>query len=239
MKLRVLASCRCPQINPSDLVVTEVDIKLAISVNGSKGNRVTLQSATDGKQPPLKVHLPFVLHLADQISRTVFNRRQGFRKGTGTGLIAADRHGHVQSLMRTLPVVYLPPPIKAPLTGRQRGKILIAQHFCLESPMKPLVLALGLRMIGMTVTDANPQADQPQDQGRQGLLALASPGWAVIHEHPFRQTIAPKGRGQGRLHRGSLFIPTRLQTDREAGMVILYRQGMAAALGNGEVAFEV
>ena len=183
-------------------MVTEVDIKLAISVNGSQGNRVTLQGATDGKQPPLEVHHPFVLHLADQIIRTVLNRRQGVRKGTGTGLIAADRHGHVQGLMRTLPVVHLPPLIEAPLTGRQRRKVLIAQHFCLESPMKPLILALGLRMIGMTMTDVNSQADQPQDQGRQGLLALAPPGWAIIHEHPFRQPIAPKGRGQGRLHLG-------------------------------------
>ena len=65
------------------------------------------------------------------------------------------------------------------------------------------------------------------------------PGWAIIHEHPFRQAIAPKGRGQGRLHRGALFVPTRLQADREAGMVIQHRQGMAAALGNGKVAFEV
>ncbi len=31
-------------------MVTEVDIKLAISVNGSQGNRVTLQGATEGKQ---------------------------------------------------------------------------------------------------------------------------------------------------------------------------------------------
>ena len=67
-------------------MVTEVDIKLAIRVNGSQGHRVTLQSATDGKQPPLEVHLPFVLHLADQIIRAVLNRRQGVRKRTGTGL---------------------------------------------------------------------------------------------------------------------------------------------------------
>jgi len=157
-------------------MVTEVDIKLAISINGPQGNRVTLQSATDGKQPPWEVHLPFVLHLADQIIRAVLNRRQGVRKGTGTGLIAADRHSHGQGLMRTLPVVHLPPPIEVSLTGRQRGKVLVAQHFRLESPMKSLILALGLRMIGMTMTDANPQANQPQDQGRQGLLALAPQG---------------------------------------------------------------
>ncbi len=168
-------------------MVTEVDIKLALGVNGPQCHRVTLQGATDGKQPPLEVHHPFVLHPADPIIRTVLNWRQGFRKGTGTGLIAADRDSHVQSLMGALPVVHLPPPIKGPLTHRQRRKVLVTQHLCLEGTMKPLILSLGLRMIGMTMTDANPQADQPQDQGRQGLLALAPPGWAIIHEHPFRK----------------------------------------------------
>src|SRR5438132_1595658 len=106
--------------------------------------------------------------------------------------------------------------------------------------MEALFLALSLRMIRATMTDANAQAQQPDGQRGIGMVRVISPRRPVIHQHALRQSIATKRFPQDPLHGLARFIPASLQTQSIARMIIQDRQGMATLpIAQAKVAFEV
>ena len=155
-------------------------------------------------------------------------------------LITTRRHGHAQSFMRSLVIITMTPLIKTALHAFKVAKAAVCQQLDFQSPMKALVLALGLRMIRPTVSDGNSQPQQPNRQRRMLVLTITSPGRAVIHQHPLRQTITAKSGGQSFFYRGGLLIATGLQTQRIARVIVEHGQRMTALkVAQLKVAFEI
>ena len=70
------------------------------------------------------------------------------------------------------------------------GEAASIQYFCLQRTVKPLVLAVGLRVIGQAVADTDTQLDQPNGQfGQLAWTAGRAPRRAVIGIDAQRQAI--------------------------------------------------
>jgi hypothetical protein len=115
-------------------------------------------------------------HPAHLVGGMVLRCRQALGEADRAGPIAARRHRKIKRLVRSLGVVDLTPGIEAALAVVQVGEPPHLQHFDIHRAMKPLVLALGLRMIRTTVIELDAELHQPHRQRRMALRAAAAPG---------------------------------------------------------------
>ncbi len=130
--------------------------------------------------------------------------------------------------MRTLRVVDHPPVVKPALTLGEVGKGAPADHLGLQSAVKPLIFALGLRMVGPAMADPDAELEQPHRQPGMAVQGIRAPRRAIVHQHAVGQPVAPEERRQLGLHRTLAFITAGPQPNRITRVVIDHRQRMAA-----------
>lgn len=93
--------------------MTEVNGQDTVLCGGLQSDRIATQCLGDTKGPTMVAHAAAVLDLTHEGTGFVFNRRQCFGVGAGTGLVAAGRHGQAQRLMGALQVVDIAPVVEA------------------------------------------------------------------------------------------------------------------------------
>src|SRR5213080_462537 len=235
-----MSSLHFIQVDGLDLMASEMDVVDSIFSSRSQGDRITTKCFAHLKLAVAKRDFAVRLHFANLIDSSILQRRQLLRERSVAHLITSRRHGHAQSFMRSLVIVTMTPLIKTALHAGKVAKAAVGQQLDFQSPMKALVLALSLRMIRPTVTDGNSQPQQPNRQRRMLVLTIISPGRAVVHQHPLRQTITAKSGGQAFFYRGGLLIAAGLQAQRIARTIVEHSQRMTAcAVAQGRVAFEI
>src|SRR2546429_896688 len=231
---------RTARIDLGNPMSTKIDLPDPIGQGGPQGHRISPKRFAEPKGPVVEGNLAVVSNRAHDGLGTIVDVGQDFRKRAGADLITTGRHRHPQSLVGALVIIDLAPQVKA---GLHRGVIPVTaalQHFQLQGAMEALFLALSLRMIRATMTDANAQAQQPDGQRGIGMVRVISPRRPVIHQHALRQSIATKRFPQDPLNGLARFIPAGLQTQRIPRMIIRIRQGMATLpIAQAKVAFEV
>src|SRR5438874_4598834 len=231
---------RTARIDLGNPMSTKIDLPDPIGQGGPQGHRISPKRFAEPKGPVVEGNLAVVSNRAHGGLGTIVDVGQDFRKRAGADLITTGRHRHPQSLVGALVIIDLAPQGKA---GLHRGVIPVTaalQHFQLQGAMEALFLALSLRMIRATMTDANAQAQQPDGQRGIGMVRVISPRRPVIHQHALRQSIATKRFPQDPLHGLARFIPASLQTQGITRMIIQDRQGMATLpIAQAKVAFEV
>ncbi len=88
--------------------------------------------------------------------------------------------------------------------------------------------------------EANAQAQQLDRQRREGAAGKRrAPRRASIHQPARGQAIPAEGPSQVGVDRGPLFIGTGVQAEGEAGAVVQDGERVAAAVEEGEMAFEI
>src|SRR6266852_784253 len=228
------------QVDGGDLMTSEMDVIDSIFSSRSHRHRMPAECSAHLKLAVAKRDFAVRLYLANLIDGAIFERRQLLRERSVAHLITTRRHGHAQSFMGSLVIVTMSPRIKTVLHAFKVAKGAVGQQLDFQSPMKALVLALGLRMIRPTVTDGNSQPQQPNRQRRMLVLTIASPGRAVVHQHPLRQPITAKSGSQSLFYRGGLLIVAGLQAQRIARTIVEHSQWMTAlAVAQLKVAFEI
>ena len=85
--------------------------------------------------------------------------------------------------MRPLGVVDDAPALEGALGSGEIGKGRTGQHLGLEGAVEAFVLALGLRMIGPRVADADALLDQPDAERGERAARSVAPGRAVVGDH--------------------------------------------------------
>src|SRR6187402_1261695 len=177
----------------------------------------------------------------DLVVGTVLRLRNRAGPNARTWPIPLDRRAHADALMRAPVVVKLAPALELRLRLAMRHEGPPGQHFGLQRAMKPLILAVRLRVIRTAVTHPNPQSNQPDGQLRQlAELARCAPRRAVIGVDLARQPVSGERPFQMGLHSGCRLERARLQHHVEARMVIEHGQRMAPAFAHGsKVALEI
>jgi hypothetical protein len=99
----------------SEVVVREVNGKDAVAGSGMERYWLTAEALAEVILVSFVVDAAIGLHFADDSAGWIFNRRQRFREGTRTRVIATGRHLHKQSFVRSLQVIDLTPLIEGVL----------------------------------------------------------------------------------------------------------------------------
>ncbi|MDB5741843.1 MAG: hypothetical protein JWR68_158 [Polaromonas sp.] len=241
--LRVSTCClQRIQIEPHEALATEVDIVATVLPGvGAKGDRQPEQRARYPELVALEVHLPVVLDDSHRVCSGVVDGGQRWPIADGAGTVTAGRRAQAQRIVRALVVVHAAPARKGALRLGQAGKAAPGQHLGFQRAMKPLDLAVGLRVVRRAVADPDAQADQPDTELAQAMAgqARAAPGRAIVRIDAHRQPIALEHLRQVRLHAGRGHAGAGLQRQIEARVVVQQRQGVAAPLAGRKVALEV
>lgn len=115
-----------------------------------------------------------------RIAGTPHRHQQRRGQQPWTRQVAIDGHSKVQRSMWPFQVVAVPPAVKGLLTASLINELRPAQNFRCQVAMKALDFALGLRMVDATVTDPDPEPDQPGFESGDAVLPTGSPGWAIV-----------------------------------------------------------
>src|SRR5262245_59348053 len=233
-----------PVVSDSDLgnlMRAEMHYKHSILQAGPQGHRVSAKGFADAKVSVLERDLALILDFPHDITGTVFNRRQNLRKAPRADLITAGWYCHAQRLVWPLVVVDLAPLIEP---GLRLGEILQdgpGQHLGFQGAVEPFLLALSLGMARPPMAYPDSQSQQPNRQRRVGMVRItAPPRRTIVHQHRLGQPIATKGCGQLLLHGLSLLVPTGLQAQGKAGMIIHHPQGMTPLpVAQSKMPFEI
>lgn len=202
-----------------------------------QGNRVSMKSFSNEERAVFVRDKSLVLDLAYNVIGSIFNRFELFGERALAHLVFLSRGLHVKSFMGAYGIVNLAPLIKMMLTMSQVPKNTIFYHLGIESPVKSLVLALGLRVSGPAMDNTYSQADQPY--GKLGMGAVKAPGRTVIHQHALGKTIGPEYISQLVRYSFRSLIAAGFYAKGKSRMIVNYSQRMAAALIKGEVPFKV
>ena len=133
-----------------DLTARVADLDLAQSDTGQLA-----QSPCEPKVASAIGKPAVLLNLAHREARRILDRRQAVGKRDRTGAITAGRGSQAQRVVRTNQVVALAKVLELALAVREGGEVEVPQDFELERAMEALVFALGLRMIGTAVCNAD------------------------------------------------------------------------------------
>src|SRR5207244_10826959 len=183
-----MSSLHFIQVDGLDLMANEMDGVDSIFSSRSQGDRITTKCFAHLKLAVAKRDFAVRLHFANLIDSSILQRRQLLRERSVAHLITSRRHGHAQSFMRSLVIVTMTPLIKTALHAFKVAKAAVGQQLDLQSPMKALVLALGLRMIRPAVSDGNSELQEPNRQRRVLVLLITSRGGDVIQQPTLRRT---------------------------------------------------
>jgi hypothetical protein len=108
----------------------------------------------------------------------------------------------------------------------QIGNAPPADHLGHHGATKPLVLALGLRMVWPAVTDRDDELEQPHPEGGVAVRRIRlSPRRAVIHQHALGQPIAPEDRRQPGLHRARTLVAAGPEPNGVTQVVVITVSG--------------
>src|SRR6201996_4097751 len=145
------------------------------------GNRQVIECTRYLEAPGHETQVTVDAHPHYDVVIPIFDRRKAFGIGSRAGSITRNRRRHVERLMWALGVVDRTPCIECVLGCAETGEVAATEQFSLERAMKPLILAIGLRMGRPAVGQPHAQADQPDAQrGELSGLGGAAPGRAVI-----------------------------------------------------------
>ena len=98
-------------------------------------------------------------------------------------------------------------------------------------------LAEGLGRVRPAMHHPEPQVQQPDGEGGEGVGAVMTLGRAIVHQHCGGQAVGPEDGGEVALDGLPLLIVARPHAEREPGVVIQHRQGMTATTAaEGEMA---
>ena len=227
-------------IDLSNPMSTEINLPDPVGQGRPQGHRVSPKGFAEPKDPVAERNPAVVLNLADDGVGAIVDLGQDLGKRADADLITTGWHAHPQSLVGSLVIINLTPLVKAGLHAGVVPVTAALQHFHLQSAMEAFFLALRLRMIRATMTDANAQTQQPDGQRGVGMIPVTAPGRSVVHQHALGQSIATKDLLQDRLHGLAGFIAASPQAQGIARVIIQNRQGMAPLpIAQAEVAFEV
>lgn len=215
--------------NLSNWLMTEEDLKDTICISRSQCHRLLMECLSHTEFSTAKGYSSTDIHLPDYVASIIQDRRQRLREGTGTRLIAFTRDTHIQGLVWSHVVVCISPVIECRLAMPQVVKASTADEFCLKGSMQTFILTLSLGMIWSAVADVYAQTNEPYCEASIRIISIASPGRAIVHEHPVRHSIESKDGRQ--LLNNSLMglIGACSQTQQEAGTVIQNCEGMTAS----------
>jgi len=229
------------QVNGAAAMMREIDIKDAVfSRAGADRDVVPMECAGNFEFAVSKAQFAIPFHPYDLIIRAILDRRQDLREGAWAGTIAGDWRLHLQSLMGPLMVIDLAPALEGRLGMRQMLETFAIEDFSLQRAMETLLLAVGLRVIGTAMAEADSQTDQPQSQfSHLPGVAWRTPRRPVIEVHPNRQAVAAEGGFQMFAHGLRPRVAAGLQNEVVAGMVVEYGQRRAASLQGLEMSLEI
>jgi hypothetical protein len=189
---------------------------------------------------PTKAEFTIPLHSHDLVIRAIFDRRQDLGEGPRARAIAGDGRLHLQRLMGALVVIDLAPAVESRLGMGQILEAPAVKHFSLERAVETFFLAIGLRVIGTAMAEADPQADQPQPEfSYLPGLARRSPRRPVVEIHANRQTIAAESGFQMLADGRRAGVAASLQHQVVARMVVEHGQRRATAFQGLEMSLEV
>ena len=158
----------------------------------------------------------------------------------GAELIARDRGGHGQRLMRAFGVVDGTPAIEGALSMRQIAQIETGDDVGFEGAMKAFVLALSLGVTRAAMNDADAEAQEPDPERSPALQRGVPPGRAIVTEDLARHAIALEGPLKIGTDISIGLTWARPQTESVAAMIVEDGQRMAAlSISQGEVALEI
>src|SRR5438128_3425627 len=161
----------------------KIDFVKPVLGRWSQGYRIAAKRLAYTKLTVTERDLAIALHLAHLVNRSVLQGRQLLWKRPVAKLISTSRQGHAQSFMWPHVIVTVAPLIKTNLHAPKVAIDPLRQNFHFQAAMKAFVFALGLRMIRPTVTDANPQTQEPNRQRRVLVRQVITPARPVIHQH--------------------------------------------------------
>ena len=211
----------------------------AVGGRGTEGDQLAAQALGDPQPPAPERHPAAQPHPPALVVGAVGQRRQLGRIGPRAEAIAAGGDGQGQRLMGPHLVVLVAPGVEAGLPGGQIGARRLPAEVALEGAVEALVLAQGLGVVRAAVADGDPQAPQPDRQGRVGMGGVIAPGTAVVDQHAVRQAIALEGRDQVAAHGGGALVGAGDQAEGVARVVVQDGQRMAAPRPTGPAALEV
>src|SRR6266404_5546155 len=227
--------CRLAQIERADLVGAEQHVEAAILVARTQRDTAVAEGPADLEWPIAEAQPAIAVDPPDDRPGAIVERRDLLRKAAPARAIARRRGRQIERLMRPLGVVYHPPGIKALLALGKIGKRPPADDLSRQRAMKPLVLSLGLRMVGPTMADRDTELEQPHRQPGVAMHRVGPPRRNIVGQHPVGQTIAPEDRRQRGLHRARALVAAGPQPKRVTRVVIDHRQRVAAPRGGGKM----
>lgn len=202
-----------------------------------QSNWVRMKSFSNEERVVFVRDKSFILDLTDNVVGSVFNGVELFGQRALAYVVLLSRGLHVKSLMGAYGIVNLAPLVKTMLTMFQVPKNTIFYHLGIESPVKSLVLSLGLRVRGPAMDNTDSQADQPD--GKMSMGAIKTPGRTIVHQHALGETIGPEYISQFFRYSFRSLIAAGLYAKGKSRMIVNYCQRMAAALIKGEVPFKI
>ena len=153
------------EVNGEAAMMSEIDIEDAILVGLRADSDIApMKCIGDLEFPVPKAEFAIPFDPYDLVIGTILDCRKDLRKGAWARTIAGNRCLQLQGLMGTLMVIDLTPALKGRLSMSQMLEALAIEDFGLERTMETFLLAIGLRVIGPAMTEADAQANQPQPQ---------------------------------------------------------------------------
>ena len=123
-------------MNGCDHFVAEESMEDAIVCCGSECDGFAAEGFGDFDDAAEQMSLTALLDAAHDIARCIVERNDGFDVVARAGLIATDRHGHVDRLVRALGVVDRAPALESSFGGGKVDEWPARQHVGLESAVK-------------------------------------------------------------------------------------------------------
>ena len=204
------------QVDGGDVVGSEDDVVEAVGVGGADSDEFALEGFGDAPALALEADAGVGGDAARLVVGAVVEGFDDGSVGPGAGGVAVDGSLHAERFVGPLGVVDPAPAIEVSggMTDVVQG--LPGQGLGLEGAVEALVLALGLRMVGPRVTDADVLLDQPDAERGEGVARSITPGRAVVHGHAPGQAVTLEGLGQMAFHGLGFLIVAGGQDDAEA-----------------------
>jgi len=210
----------------------EQHVEATVLVSRTQRNPTMAEGSADLDRPVAEAQPAALVNPAHHRPRAIIKRLGLLRKGAFARAVARGRGRQIERLVRPLGVVHHPPVVKPALALGQIGKGPPPNHLGRQGAMKPLVLALGLRMVRPAMANRDPELEQPYGQPSITVLGIRAPRRTIVHQHAVGQPIAPEDRRQLGLHRALALIATSPQPERIARVIVDHRQRVAAPGGD-------
>ena len=152
---------RLPQVDPAQVLIAEIHIQYAVNQSVAKGDVFTPKSFPNSVFSTQKADpTPFV-DPSNLVSGSVLRFGKSSGEAARANRVSTCRNRHFQSLMGSLGIVFISPPVKPALTRCKVKSFTVPQNLGFKSSMKPFVFAQGLRVVWTAVDYLDSQANHP------------------------------------------------------------------------------